>query len=250
MSEPSKDPSVFDEPHMRGETFRADKSEARADRALAGRQAGEDERIDQSVWDEPGVDGGLVQRPEGAPDYATWIERKRAETPAGRTWVFTFALAAVAGPWAVLGAFYGGLQGGAGVLSMVIIGPLVEETMKVAAALYVVERRPWLFRSRAQIAVCALAAGLAFAVIENALYLSVYIREPSPAIITWRWTVCVGLHMGCALVAGLGLMRIWRDVWARRARPRLPLAMPYLFAAVAVHGVYNALAIAFQMFVF
>ena len=65
-----------------------------------------------------------------------------------------------------------------------------------------------------------------------------------------RWTVCVGLHMGCALVAGLGLMRIWRDVWARRARSRLPLAMPYLFAAVAVHGVYNALAIAFQMFVF
>jgi len=45
------------------------------------------------------------------------------------------------------------------------------------------------------------------------------------------------LHVGCTVIYSMGLMRIWSDVWTRRARPRIELAAPYAFTAMAIHGV-------------
>ena len=115
--------------------------------------------------------------------------------------------------------------------------------MKTAAALYVVEKRPHWFSSRFQIALCVIAGGLAFAAIENLMYLRVYIPEPSAGLIEWRWTICMALHTSCSFIVGLGLMRVWLDVWTRRARPRLALGFPYLLTAVIFHGTYNAFAV-------
>ena len=55
--------------------------------------------------------------------------------------------------------------------------------MKVAMATYVVEKRPYLFTSTAQIMFAGLAAGLSFASIENLLYLGVYIPHPTVGMV-------------------------------------------------------------------
>jgi DHA2 family multidrug resistance protein-like MFS transporter len=88
-----------------------------------------------------------------------------------------------------------------------------------------------------------MAGGLAFAAIENVLYATVYLVDPTPGLLRWRWTVCVALHATCSTVAGLGLVRIWSTTVATSTRPRLSLGSPFLVAAIVLHGGYNAIAV-------
>ena len=122
--------------------------------------------------------------------------------------------------------------------------------MKIAAALYVVELKPYLFRSPVQILICVLAGGLVFSVLENLLYQYVYISDPTPELLRWRWTVCVALHVGCSCIAGLGLRRIWLTTWRCKTQPQIALAYPYIVIAVIVHGSYNGFATLLDMFNF
>lgn len=246
MTNPSSDPSFDHEPHLWRKAFEPDASEEAADRVLNDRpETSHADRIDHGVWDEPGLSEQLSgPRPAGADTWRSWLEAERSRTSALRSWTVVLAAALTAGPLAIVGAFWGSGQSAWGYLSMVVFAPAVEELGKAALALWIVERRPFLFRSSLQIALCLLCAGAAFSIIENLLYLHVYIDAPSPELIRWRWTVCVALHMGCSLIVSGGLIRVWRDVWARLERPRLPLAFPFLIAGVVTHGAYNAFAIA------
>ncbi len=247
MSAPPKDPSVFDEPHLRKDKPKLDPSEARAERALASSRRGgdsEEDRVDHGVWDEPGLSPELAGSAPAGAGYAEWLLKRRERAGVAGPWALTLGLALLAGPWAVIGAFYGSGETAFSILAIVVFGPVVEEMMKVAIATYVVEKRPYLFTSRAQIMFAGLAAGLSFASIENLLYLGVYIPHPTVGMVRWRWSVCVAMHVGCSLVASLGLARVWRDASKRLARPRLTLAYPYLVAAVVIHGAYNAFAVA------
>jgi len=247
MRKRRSDPSVLGEPHLRAGPHVPDPSEARAARVLDKARASadaEDQRVEHTVWDEPGLSPELAgQAPPAQLTYSRWLEKRRGEVSGARSWGVTLALALAAGPWAVLGAFYGSGQTAFSLIVIVLIGPTVEEVMKTAAAMYVIERRPFLFKSPVQIAVCVVAGALVFATLENLLYLNVYVPQPPVWLVRWRWSVCVALHVGCTLVAGLGLMRIWRDTWERRARPRLVLGFPYLVTAIVIHGTYNALAV-------
>ncbi len=228
-----RDNSVFDEPHLRH----------------GGADAGNDQprnsdRAYRSVWNEPGLSADLTgPRPADADDYGGWLQRGRAASNPAASWLLTFVLAVIAGPLAIVAALWGSGQTAWGVLALVVLGPTVEEVVKVMAPLVAVEKRPFLFRSAAQIIVCAMTSGLAFAVIENLLYLHVYVADPSPQLVAWRWTVCVALHVGCSTVAGMAVARIWRDAWRRLAPPRIEAGFPILAAAIAIHGSYNLLAI-------
>lgn len=226
MSDPASDPSVWLEPHL---------SPGDADPPA-------DER-DESVWDEPAVSRSLTgEPPPNAPSYAARLEAALAARRQGTSWWVTAAVALGAGPWAVVGALLAPAEAG-GTLSLVVLfGPLAEEVMKVAAATIVVERRPWLFASARQIVFACASGGLVFAALENALYLLVYIPEPTPGLILWRWTACVALHMGCSAIAGRGVARVWEEVWRRRARPDLAWSWRWLIAAVTIHGAYNLVA--------
>ena len=75
-----------------------------------------------------------------------------------------------------------------------------------------------------QILFCAACGGFAFAGIENLIYLYVYVPEHTLAFLKFRWTVCVGLHVACSLVAGVGLARIWDNAIRNRQRPKLAWA--------------------------
>ncbi len=245
MPRRSSDPSVHREPHLRGEGYRADPSEAKTDaREARRRPPSEAEAVDQSVYDEPAFSAELAgPAAKGGLTYRGWLEQGRERVSVEGSWGLTLLLALAAGPWAVLGAMLSEWQSWLGALVLVAFAPVAEEMMKVAAALYVVEKRPFLFRSAAQIMLTVLAGALVFSVVENLLYLHVYVRHPSAALIAWRWTVCVALHTGCTFIAGLGLVRIWRDAWERMDRPRLPLGSPYLMTAIVLHAVYNASAL-------
>jgi len=245
MKKPARDPSVSAEPHMRGGGFESDPSERRVERKQRDRVVPGSEKAEHSVWDEPNLSPELVgDRPPGAPSYSAWLMERRSQVGLSRSWAITALLAVVAGPWALLGAFWGAGQTVFSVLAIVVFAPVVEEMMKVAATLYVVEKRPYLLRSPVQIILCVLAGAFAFAAVENVMYLRVYLHPASRMLVRWRWTVCVAMHMGASLTAGMGLVRVWRDVWRRGDRADVGLASPWLIGAIALHGAYNAFALA------
>lgn len=250
MNRPSDDPSIEHEPHLRGGGFAPDPSEPAARRKVenATHKQTDDDHVEHTVWDEPGLSRDLAgDAPSDSLTYARWIERRTAETSAGYSWAIAALVAIAAGPWAILGAFAGSGRSMFGIAMIVVFGPVTEEMMKVAAALWVVEKRPFLFRSRVQIAVCVLAGGFVFAAVENVLYIYVYMDEPTELLIRWRWTICVALHMSCSFVAGLGLMRCWRSTIENRTRPKLSTGAVYMVIAIVIHGVYNSFAVLLSM---
>ncbi len=151
-------------------------------------------------------------------------------------------MALAGGPLAVLSVLL--TRGpGVGYMLIVITAPLIEEIGKILFPLMIVERRPYLIRHSWHIPLCAWMAGLIFSVIENLLYLHIYIAEPSTLIVVWRWTICVMLHTGCSTLAGIGVMRIHQETMRTLTPPRLELGAPWIIAAVVVHGTYNLIAI-------
>jgi hypothetical protein len=214
-----------------------------------------EEMADHGVFDEPHMAREVGHIPAGTPGmgrFADLLAERRAATSPATSWGVTLLLVAIAGPWAVVATFLSALygeMGAAGLLAIVLVAPLTEEILKVSVPAWIVERRPWLFISRLQILLCGLAAGFAFGFLENLLYLFVYIENPSPAIIMWRWLICTPMHMGWSMVAAWGLAVAWREGMDRRERPELTRAYPYTIAAIVLHGLYNAFAVVADLFI-
>lgn len=237
---------VNGEPHLNGSGFQPDPSEDRADRAFAPRAQYNDEdvAVDQNVWDEPATSPALTASVPDQYNYADWLMWRRSKTSLAKSWAITLVVILAAGPLAILGALVSG-HGGQSfpVLAIVLFGPLIEELMKIILPLWIVEKRPYLFRSRSQILICAIAGAVVFAAVENLIYFNIYVDDPTPGFIYFRWTVCVALHTGCSVIASLGVMRIWARIHTTGQQPQIALATPLLIAAVVVHGSYNAFAI-------
>lgn len=167
--------------------------------------------------------------------YASWLLRSRATTSGIKSaWVFLLALLA-GGPWAICGAIISSI----GPLAMVAFGPVAEEVMKVSVVALVVEVRPYLFKSTGQIVAAAITGAFVFAAIENVMYMH-FLQQPTPMLVAWRWTVCVGLHTGCTAIASLGISKVWRRTMHELRQPQLGVALPWLVLAMVLHGGYNA----------
>ncbi len=175
-------------------------------------------------------------------DYAGWLARRIEHTPALLGWLLVLGIAVFGGVWAVIGAM---LSGSSSAIGVVVVGPVTEEIMKIALIVIVIETRPYLFSSRKQILFAAVGSALGFAIIENGIYLDALIDDPSPQLIAWRWQVCTALHVGCTVIASLGAMRMWRLTVTELRQPRIGPAVPTI--AVAVHGLYNAFAVIFEL---
>lgn len=211
-----------------------------------------EERATHTVWDEPSVRSEGKPLPEDALTYSRWYEEKLRETTGWQSWGALVLLALCGGPFAILAtlatAFTEGATGG--FVYTAVIGPALEEMMKIGIALILLENRPWLFRSGLQLVIAAAAGGFLFAVVENLVYINVYFPDGSDSFRLWRWTVCTTLHTGTSTIAGLGLLRMWRNATAPRfsedgfeyQRPQLLHAYPCILTAVVIHGLYNASA--------
>lgn len=262
MPDPPNDPSVSQEPHFRGVLGgknpcwkcgydRSGTGETNCPECGAGYfKTGEldPDRVLHSVWDEPAFSPELMSTtaaPQARESYATWLASRAAGMSDSQSWIYVLLLAMAAGPFGLLGAMFGELfEGGGGEIGgLVFFGPMFEELTKVAVLTVMIERRPYIFKRARQVMLCALAGGVAFAVLENVLYLKVYVPDPSEALIYWRWTVCVALHSGCSMIAGLGLVRVWRRTMAHKTRPNLAQGTPLMVTAIVLHGVYNAAAL-------
>jgi len=267
MAQPSRDPSIEHEPHLRDALHQADPSELTAAQCLAdeARRYGLDQAVEHTVWDEPALADELAQPlHDRRLTYAEWLDWRIATTPSVRTWWVTLGVVLAAGPWGVVGALFGALfsgigSGGWSLIAVSVIAPVTEEMMKIAVALWVVEKRPYLFRMPIQIVLAALAGGLAFACIENWMYIHVGAHsgpqvldiDQATAIsinwVLWRWTVCTGLHATCSFLAGLGVARMWSRAMAQRTRPDIAHAAPWIIAAMVCHGLYNGVVTIAEM---
>lgn len=197
------------------------------------------ERVEHTVWDEPTTPSDLATRIQPDITYSDWLSKSIAQTGWLDSWLITFLVACAAGPWGIIGAFAGANATGFAFLAVCVFGPVAEEISKVAAAMWVVEKRPYLFFSGGQILVCAACGGLAFAAIENLIYMFVYVPNHSSEFVAFRWTVCVALHVTCSTLAGIGLVQVWRDSITHLRKPRLELSYRWMAAAMIGHGVYN-----------
>ncbi len=239
---------IGNEPHLSAERFTLDASEAKsAKRLRREREAStEADAVEHTVWSEPAVSSELAGDPdESQLTYHKWLT-KNIERTTWFTSLWVMLLVAIAGgPWSIMSAMYAGSAGASAfsVLMYTVFGPVSEEIAKVAAALWVVEKRPFYFKSLWQIFLCAACAGLAFSAIENVLYMKVYFPKHTPEFVNFRWTVCVFLHVSCSLVAAVGLARIWDNAMRNLHPPRLALGVPWFVIAMAGHGLYNLTAI-------
>lgn len=211
----------------------------------------EEDHIRASVWDEPASQFAGLRAPENAATYAAWYRRKKGETSVFDAFAVTILLVLAGGPFALVGTFATGNVGGSsiGILLVVLVAPVVEEMLKAGATLITLERKPYLFKSSLQILFAVAASGLIFSIIENLLYIHVYIEDPTPEIIQWRWTVCTFLHVGCSTIAGLGLIRMFRAADKTDTAPEVRRAYPLLVTAMFLHGTYNASAMVLEFLI-
>jgi hypothetical protein len=236
--------SVFDEPQFRSGGYTPDPSDPPLGDATP--DADNPLPVGQGAWDEPALSPDLAgERPAHVQTYAQWLAAGRARFSLTRTWGITLALAFGSGAWAIVGALLSQVQGNSagGLLLIILFGPAAEEMLKVSAALITIEKWPYAFRSPVQIVACCLAAAFGFAAIENLIYLHVYIPDPSPGMIAWRWIICVTIHVAGSSIASVGLVKIWRHTMAHGTTPRVSLGSPFFMTAIALHGIYNLGAI-------
>ncbi len=184
--------------------------------------------------------------PDDRSGYQKWLTDRMRKTSERRTWLVALLLPLLGGPFAVVGAFLdtttSGLAGMTMLLPVVVFGPTVEEILKIGLAAVIVETRPYLFKRVEQLQVAAIGSAAVFAIIENLLYLLVYISNPSPLLVIWRWTICVALHVGCTWVATQGLVFVWQRTMTELRPPKITAGGRWLLIAIVIHGAYNFFA--------
>lgn len=232
--------SVDHEPALSGGRFEPDPAEERA--APVDRPASEVEALRDSVAAEPALPAHADPQ-----QWNRWLDAKRRQcTPAGNLAV-TLVVALASGPFAILGALMTGRQDVPGYLYAIVFGPVVEELLKQSGMTYLLEQKPYRVFAVWQFPFAAAMAGLTFGAIENLVYLHVYapaggVRDIE-TLAAFRWAVCVPLHVVCATIASLGLVRAWRRQLDQGGAVELSAAFPWFVVAVVLHGTYNLAAV-------
>ncbi len=157
-------------------------------------------------------------------------------------------LYAASGLFALICTFAKGVLG-FGLLAVAAGAPVVEEMAKVVLPLMLLEKEPWRFRSAGAIVLSCLVSAFVFAMVENMLYLNVYIPENrlTSGIIWYRLIVCTMLHLGCTAVSACGLAKAWRNARDGLRMFSASTSTPYLVVAMIVHGLYNIFAVLFSL---
>lgn len=183
------------------------------------------------------------------------------DTDDQRFGMIELVVAAAGALLAVPAVFLGTFTNGVGFLGPIVAGPLMEEILKPAGLVILLTRRTHLKLTGIVGILAGGSSGLAFAAIENVIYLRIYVPEHDFQYATWRWTVCVGVHVICSAILGYGLalssqVRAASDAKEYRLLPAHLLEQPRersgvfqgpsfvcLLIAVLLHGAYNLSAI-------
>ena len=198
-----------------------------------------------SVRNEPAISDD-----DSAGNLSRWIEEKKSQCSIWGNLFIAILVPLIAGPMAVLGAIFAGQRNLYGLLYVVVCAPVVEEFLKQGGMIYLLERKPYRVFAGWQFVFSAVLAALIFSVIENLLYINVYVnpallKDPA-SFAEFRWTVCTSLHIACAMIASMGMIRVWKKQLADGKPADLSAAYPYFTVAICVHGVYNLFAFSLE----
>ena len=154
-----------------------------------------------------------------------------------RWWVLAPLIALLGGLFGIIGAFYTELLRGS--LLVAFVGaPIIEESLKPSGVYLLLVKWPAVLRRQLYTAFLAALSGIAFALVEDFIYLNVYYPEHSAQLALWRYTVCVAGHALFSFIAGFGINR--KLVAAARGEIKfLAFDKRFFIAAMVLHSLYN-----------
>ncbi|MBI3953232.1 MAG: PrsW family intramembrane metalloprotease [Chloroflexi bacterium] len=153
--------------------------------------------------------------------------------------LFALALALSGGVFGIAGAV---MQEVRGLPDPFVAGPLIEEAVKPAGLYLLLYRWPHLLGGRRYTAGLAALGGLAFGLVEAAVYVTVYVPEPSLGFVVYRFTLPLALHSLASFIYGQGIDgRL--AAWVRGEGSLKATGWRFFVAAVVLHGLYNVGAV-------
>jgi len=183
---------------------------------------------------------GLSPDPRGSPVEDS---QHRVGLPG---FAFTILVALIGGLLGIIGAAIQEVRAGGFILLPILGAPIIEEGLKPVGVYLLKYRWPHLLLGRLHVALLAALAGLTFGVIEALVYVYVYVDDPPNWFVTYRFTLPLALHTTGSFLVGLGITG-GLVAWAQGEGP-LPKSSRNLYlAAVALHAVYNTVAIALSI---
>ncbi|MEX0801618.1 MAG: PrsW family glutamic-type intramembrane protease [Dehalococcoidia bacterium] len=160
--------------------------------------------------------------------------------------LFALLLALAGGVLGVPGAAIQELRAGGFILLPLVGAPIAEEALKPLGVYLLLARWPRLLHGRLHTAFLAACGGLSFAVIEGLVYVNVYVSDPPGWFVTYRFTVPLAMHTLASFIVGVGIGP-GLLAWVRDGSP-LPKSTRNLYiAAMVLHGVFNAVALALSL---
>ena len=186
---------------------------------------------------EPGVGNGV------SPEYRELIRREQERYPASVVPFLSVLAGVLGGVFAVPAVFLSGIRSWFGIIMLVFLGPFAEETLKQSGAIFQLEKMRGSIRYDWQFFLSGALGGAVFSVLENLIYQHVYLAklpsEKLAAVMAFRWTICMALHVLCTVVSSMGLRHVWRESLEKECPCRISEAFPWFAAATAIHGLYN-----------
>jgi RsiW-degrading membrane proteinase PrsW (M82 family) len=155
----------------------------------------------------------------------------------GRWHLLAPLLALAGGIFGIFGAAYNEFFHGSLLVSFVG-APIIEEMLKPCGVYVLLAKWSHVLRNRFYTAFLSALGGLSFALIENLVYLNIYVPQHTQALVIWRYTVCVGVHMVCSFIFGFGINReLMASV--KGERKFLSSGKRFFIPAMAIHSLYN-----------
>jgi RsiW-degrading membrane proteinase PrsW (M82 family) len=158
--------------------------------------------------------------------------------PVSRKWLILAPLLALAGGcFGIFGAFITELFHGS-IFPAYIGAPIIEEVLKPSGIYLMLAKWPRVLRNQWYTACLAALSGICFAVIENLVYLNIYIDDPSSRVIMWRYTAGIGLHALCSFIFGFGINQ--KLIASIKGETRfLSCGKRFFIPAAVIHSLYN-----------
>jgi len=158
--------------------------------------------------------------------------------------VFAFLIAMGGGVLGILGALIQELSQGS-LLVAFVAAPMIEEVMKPSGVYLLLVRWPKVLTSRLYTALLAAVGGLSFAVVENIIYLQFYFPEHTQALVVFRYSACLAVHVVCSFILGFGInQKLLASI--RGEIPLLKGNKKFFFIPMILHSLFNIVAVLMQ----
>ena len=153
------------------------------------------------------------------------------------------AFALLGGLFSIIGAFCTELTSG-GFLVVFVGAPIIEECLKPCGVYLLQAKWPKALRSQSYTALLTALSGLTFALVENVVYLKVYIPDADLRLIIWRYTIGLTMHTVASFIFGFGINQ--KLIAGVKGEIKfLSTGKRFFFSAMILHSLYNILVTVF-----